>query len=172
MASPNHILLVGFMGSGKSSVARRLSSITGLSLIDLDYRIEVLEHRKIKQIFAAEGEPGFRAIETRILKGLAREDRSIVSCGGGIIGSAENRETLHQLGTVVYLQVSFEGALARISNSNNRPMLQGEIPPRELYEGRLALYEEVADITVDTTGRTVYQAASLTLAALKKEGIL
>lgn len=63
----DHILLVGFMGSGKTSVSRRLSAITGLSLIDVDYRIEAIQHRKIPRIFAEEGEEGFRRIETETL---------------------------------------------------------------------------------------------------------
>ena len=112
----DHILLIGFMGSGKTSVSRRLSSMTGLSLIDVDQRIEALQHRKIPAIFAQEGEQGFRRIETHTLEGIRYEGRSIVSCGGGIVCNPANRPILKALGTVVYLQVPVEEAVGRITH--------------------------------------------------------
>lgn len=122
----DHILLVGFMGSGKTSVSRRLSAITGLSLIDVDYRIEAIQHRKIPRIFAEEGEEGFRRIETETLAGLKYEGRSIISCGGGIVCNPANRPILESLGTVIFLDVPLEEAIGRISNPTTRPLLSGE----------------------------------------------
>ena len=121
----DHILLIGFMGSGKTSVSRRLSSMTGLSLIDVDQRIEALQHRKIPAIFAQEGEQGFRRIETHTLEGIRYEGRSIVSCGGGIVCNPANRPILKALGTVVYLQVPVEEAVERLREAH-AAALKGE----------------------------------------------
>lgn len=171
-ARGNHILFVGFMGSGKTSVSKRLCAMTDLSLIDVDYRIEALQHRKIAQIFAEEGEEGFRRIETATLKGLSAEGRSIISCGGGIVCNPDNLPVLSELGTVVYLEVPLEEALARISRPETRPMLSGPRPVEEIYAERLPLYRGVADLTVDTSGLPVYKVASLCKEALEERGIL
>ena len=172
MSCNDHILFIGFMGSGKSSVSRRMSAMTGLSLVDVDQRIEALQHRKISQIFADEGEAGFRSIETATLQGLAREPRSIISCGGGIVSNPVNRPILQELGTVVYLEVPLEECLARITHPETRPMLSGPRPVAEIYEERIPWYEEVADVYVDTAGRNIYQVASACKRELEKLGVL
>ena len=164
----DHILLVGFMGSGKTSVSRRLSAITGLSLIDVDYRIEAIQHRKIPRIFAEEGEEGFRRIETETLAGL----KSIISCGGGIVCNPANRPILESLGTVIFLDVPLEEAIGRISNPTTRPLLSGERPVEEIYAERMPWYREVADITIKSSGKTVYQVANQCKKALEREGLL
>ena len=168
----DHILLVGFMGSGKTSVSRRLSAITGLSLIDVDYRIEAIQHRKIPRIFAEEGEEGFRRIETETLAGLKYEGRSIISCGGGIVCNPANRPILESLGTVIFLDVPLEEAIGRISNPTPRPLLSGERPVEEIYAERMPWYREVADITIKSSGKTVYQVANQCKKALEREGLL
>lgn len=168
----DHILLVGFMGSGKSSVSRKLSSITGMSLIDSDYRIESIQRRKIPRIFAEEGEEGFRKIETETLAGLKYERKSIISCGGGIVCNPKNREILKSLGTVVFLDVPLDEAIGRISNPKTRPMLSGERPVEEIYEERIPWYREVADITIKSSGKSVLQVANEVKAALEDKGLL
>lgn len=168
----DHILLVGFMGSGKSSVSRKLSSITGMSLIDSDYRIESIQRRKIPRIFAEEGEEGFRKVETETLAGLKYERKSIISCGGGIVCNPKNREILKSLGTVVFLDVPLDEAIGRISNPKTRPMLSGERPVEEIYEERIPWYREVADITIKSSGKSVLQVANEVKAALEDKGLL
>lgn len=168
----DHILLVGFMGSGKSSVSRKLSAITGMSLIDSDYRIESIQHRKIPQIFEEEGEAGFRKIESSTLAGLKYEGRSIVSCGGGVICNPENREILKSLGTVVFLDIPLDEAIGRISNPKTRPMLSGERPVEEIYEERIPWYNEVADITIQSSGKSVLQVANEIKRTLASKGLL
>lgn len=168
----NHILFVGFMGSGKSSVSRRLSAMTGLSLIDVDQRIVATQHRSIPQIFDDEGEKGFRRIETQTLAGIAYESRSIVSCGGGIVCNAENRSVLAGLGTVIYLSVGLEEAIGRITHPETRPMLSGPRPVAEIYDERLALYDEVADICIDSSGKSIQAVASACREALVERGLL
>ena len=171
-ACDNHILFVGFMGSGKTSVSRKLSAITGMSLIDVDYRIEAIQHRKITQIFADEGEEGFRRIETDTLAGIAYERRAIVSCGGGIVCNPENRPILKKLGTVIYLDVPLDEAVGRISHPETRPLLSGARPVREIYEERLPMYREVADITVHSSNMSIYQVARMCMRELEERNLL
>lgn len=168
----DHILLIGFMGSGKTSVSKRLSALTGLSLIDVDYRIEAIQHRKITQIFAEEGEAGFRRIETATLKGLVREPRSVISCGGGIVCNPVNRPILKSLGTVVHLDVPLEECIARISNPSTRPMLSGPRPVEDIYAERDPWYRETADLSINTSGQTVYKVALMVKKELEERGLL
>ena len=172
MAASDHILLVGFMGSGKSSVSRRLCAMTDLSLIDVDYRIEAIQHRKIPRIFSEEGEAGFRRIETATLAGLVHEPRSVISCGGGIVCNPENRPLLRGLGTVVFLDVPLEECIARISRPETRPLLSGPRPVEEIYEERLPWYREVADVTMRITGRSAYGVAVAVKRELEERGLL
>ena len=168
----DHILFVGFMGSGKTSVSKRLSKICGLSLIDVDQRIVAIEHRSIPQIFAEEGEEGFRRIETETLKGIACEGRSIVSCGGGIVCNPANLPILKDLGTVIYLRVGLEEAIGRISHPETRPMLSGPRPVEDIYAERLPIYEQVADIVIDSSGLTVHKVAMKCREQLEERGLL
>ena len=168
----DHILLVGFMGSGKTSVSRRLSAITGLSLIDVDYRIEAIQHRKIPRIFAEEGEEGFRRIETETLAGLKYEGRSIISCGGGIVLREENREILKNNGFVVYLQVTAEQAVERVGNVSTRPLFKNLETARQTIAGRLPMYEDVASVSIDTVGKSINVVAQEIQEVLEKEGVL
>lgn len=163
----NHILFVGFMGCGKSSVSRVLSKRTGLPLIDIDKYIEKTEGKRIKDIFAEVGEAGFRKIETQALAALAFEPKSIISCGGGICGSIVNRAIVKALGTVVYLKVPCQEAIGRISDPSTRPMLSGPRPVQEIYDERLPLYQSVADITINTSGKSVGQNIQSVYGALK-----
>lgn len=167
-----HILFVGFMGCGKSSVSRVLHKRCGLPLIDIDKFIVQREGRSINQIFAEEGEAGFRRIETMTLASLAFEERSIISCGGGICGSAVNRGIVKALGTVIYLKVPCNEAVGRISDPSTRPMLNGERPVREIYDERLPLYRDVADITINTSGKSVGANVQQVIGALRRRGLL
>ena len=168
----SHILFVGFMGSGKTSVSRRLSSITGLSLIDLDQRICALEHKSIPKIFDEVGEEGFREIETSTLAGIAFEGKSIVGCGGGVVCNPANRALLKTLGTVVYLKVPLEESIRRISHPETRPLLSGPRPVEEIYAERQPLYAEVADITVESAGMSVADVAQLCKSRLEERDAL
>lgn len=167
-----HILFVGFMGCGKSSVSRVLAKRAGLPLIDIDKYIEKQEGRKIKEIFAEEGEEGFRRIETMTLASLAFEPKSIISCGGGIVGSVVNRAIVKALGNVIYLKVPCDEAIGRISDPSTRPMLSGPRPVREIYDERLPLYCDVADITINTSGKSVGANVQQVIGALRRRGLL
>ena len=161
-AADGHIFLVGFMGSGKSTIAGLLATTLALPCIDLDHRIVRSAGKPISAIFADDGEEVFRAMESEALAALADEPASVVACGGGIVLRPENRAVLKQLGTVVYLKVTAGEALARIGDAETRPLLAGAggaLAATSLLSAREALYGSVADITIDTVGRSPDQIA-------------
>lgn len=166
------VFFVGFMGAGKTSVSRRLARMCRISSIDLDTYIERREDKKVKEIFAAVGEGGFRAMETEVLREFTAAEPALVSCGGGIVKAAENREILKRGGFVVYLKVSADEAQSRISDLSTRPLFNDLAQARKTNEERLPLYEEVADVVIDTAGKSVGRIAAEVRDVLKKEGIL
>ena len=148
------IVLIGFMGAGKSSVGRTLARMTGLARFDTD---EVVANRfglSISEIFETHGEAKFREAETDALRELSGKGQAIIVTGGGIILRPENIELLHELGTIFYLSADEETLFARISRRTTRPLLQTANPRetlRQLLAARLPLYRGVADVEVDTS---------------------
>jgi shikimate kinase len=164
-----NLVLVGFMGSGKSSVGRILSSLTGFVFVDTDNRVAREAGRSIPEIFRTEGEEHFRQLETGVLRGLVGRIGLIVATGGGVILGEENRRLLRAIGPVVWLDASTDELHQRVRHSK-RPLLQTEDPRRtleELYRGREPLYREAADFRVDSGGLTHRQAAEAVLAATR-----
>ena len=164
------IVLVGFMGAGKSSVGRTLARMTGLPRFDTDELIAARFGLTIAQIFEQHGEEKFREAETETLRGLSGKGAAIVVTGGGIVLRPENRQLLRELGTVVHLSANEETLFARISRRATRPLLQTEDPRRtvqELLGKRLPLYREVADTEVDTSLLTHEEVASRILERLE-----
>ena len=161
MRGVEHVLLIGFMGSGKSTVGRLVADRLGRPFVDLDREIERNEGRDIAGIFAQKGEGAFRAAESDAVRSLTSLEPSVVGCGGGVVLDDGNRATLKRSGTVVYLQVSAHEALARIGHADDRPLLAGAGPGAAvaLLRSREALYEVTADITVPTEQRTPEQVA-------------
>jgi shikimate kinase len=168
----NHIIFVGFMGSGKSSIARQLARFEKMNCVDMDSYIEREAGMGIPRIFELEGEEGFRVRELDFLRSMLIRDRCVLSCGGGVVVREQSRELLKQLGTVVYLKVDADEAVSRISRPETRPLLSGAIPPAEILASRLPYYEEVADITVDTGGRSMQQVTAAVERALREAGKL
>lgn len=166
------VFFVGFMGAGKTSTARKLARLAGVAAIDMDTFIERRCDMAVKEIFAESGEAGFRAIETDVLRELARGEPFLISCGGGVVLAAENRAILRDYGFVVYLQVTAAEAASRISDVSTRPLFGDLDQAQRVIESRLSLYEEVADITIDTAGRGSGSVAREAFALLKREGIL
>lgn len=166
------VFFVGFMGAGKTSVARRLARICSVASVDMDTYLERREDRRVKDIFAEDGEDAFRAIETDVLAELAAKDPLLVSCGGGVILREENRAILREGGFVVYLRVTADEAASRISDTSSRPLFQDLAAARARCEERLPLYEAVADVTVDTAGKGVAAIAREVQRLLEKEGVL
>ncbi|WP_323665071.1 shikimate kinase [Aliarcobacter butzleri] len=154
-----NIILIGFMGVGKGTVARALVKKTDMFAIDTDDLIESMENRKIKKIFEDEGEPYFRNLEKKTALWLEKNvSNSIISTGGGFY----KQENLNKIGKVVYLKSSFQGILDRINEAPNaqnklkkRPLLQNIEEAIKLYDSRVKEYEKVAKIVVDVEKKDI-----------------
>ena len=154
---PKNLILIGFMGSGKSTVGRELHARLGYELVDMDTVIEQREGRPIARIFEENGEEYFRNLETGLLKELndGGGARKIISTGGGVVGREENRSLLRHMGYVIWLHAPVEIIYERTSRKRERPLLQTENPVAKieaLMEKRQPWYEETAHLKVDTTG--------------------
>ncbi len=152
--TPENIVLIGFMGSGKSTVGRSLRQILGYSLTDMDLLIEQKMGKKISEIFAEEGETAFRDFETLQLTEIAKrtEEGQILSTGGGIVIRPENRRILRKIGYVVWLDAAEEIIHERTSHNQDRPLLN--IPNardkiQKLLAQRAPWYEECAHLRID-----------------------
>ena len=160
------IILVGFMGSGKSTVARKLSFMKKMPLIDTDDYLESKEEKSISDMFVLFGETHFRELETRYLKEiLDKTEDHIISTGGGIVISPANRETIKEKkngGKVIYFKARPETIYKRVRDSDDRPLLKCDDPLLKIYtllNEREELYEEVADIVIDTDDKDTTQIA-------------
>ena len=154
---PKNIVLIGFMGSGKSTVGRELHQRLGYPLVDMDQVIEQRAGKSIAAIFASEGEEVFRDMETALLVELCdlAAPRRIISTGGGVIGREQNRAILRQLGYVVWLQAPLSVILDRTSKNRDRPLLHTDDPAARieaLLDVRKPHYAEAAHLRVDTAG--------------------
>jgi len=165
-----HIFLIGFMGTGKSTVARTLSKYARIPQIEMDEAIVKKELRPITEIFEKEGEDYFRRLETLVLKGLLNEEPQIVSCGGGVPMRRENVDLMRACGTIVLLQASPETIFNRVKNSTARPILNDRMNLeyiKELMENRREAYETAADICINTEGKEVGDIAREILSELQ-----
>jgi shikimate kinase len=145
------------MGAGKSTVGRYLASRLSYHFVDTDHLIEERTGADIPWIFDVEGEAGFRARETSILDSLQQVSRHVIATGGGIVVRPENHSRIKALGKVIYLTASVEQLLARTSKDKKRPLLQVADPRAkitQLLQERGALYQQLADLTVQTDGRS------------------
>jgi shikimate kinase len=142
------IYLVGFMGAGKSSVARALGKRLDWKVEDIDTRIEQAERRDITSIFRAKGEPYFRAREREALIGLLPERATVVASGGGTFADASNRELMLKDGGVVWLDAPFATVLQRVPQDGRRPLAADRLGMEQLYNQRLAAYRQ-AHLRVD-----------------------
>ena len=155
----DNIILIGFMGCGKSSVGIRLSYQLRRTMIDTDKWIEQRQKKTISQIFQESGEEAFRQMETECLKELIRTaDRQIISVGGGLPMREENHELLKELGRVFYLKVTPETVYERVKNDTTRSLLQVEDTMeriRTLMEKRAPVYEACADVILEASDLTL-----------------
>ena len=151
-----HIILIGFMGTGKSTVSRELKNLLALPEIDTDVWIEKEEGRAIKDIFEQSGEEYFRNLETDLAMRLTEMPASIVSCGGGMVIRKENADYLKQSGTVIWLTAKPETILERIKEFHTRPLLEGNMNSEyisTLLDARMKYYQYACENIVSTDGK-------------------
>lgn len=155
-ADGRHLVLVGMMGSGKTTIGRAVARRSGRPFVDSDAQIEARTGKTVREIFETEGEPAFRALETEALAdALARPEASVVAAAGGVVLSEANRALLRASGRTVWLRATPGTLVHRVRNGVHRPLLaadpEGVI--RALTGAREALYAEVADVIVDVDFR-------------------
>lgn len=153
-----NLYLIGFMGAGKSTIARALAKKCPSKRIEMDQLIEEQQGMAITDIFAAHVENYFRDLETELLRSFSESTGYVVSCGGGSVLRDENAALMKENGCIVFLRATPETIYERVKDSTNRPILNGNMNVeyiRELMEKRRPRYEAVADICVDTDGKDV-----------------
>ena len=153
MAEKRNIFLVGPMGAGKSTIGRQLAQQLNMEFVDSDHEIERRTGADIAWVFDVEGEEGFRDREEKVINELTEKQGIVLATGGGSVKSKETRNRLSARGVVVYLETTIEKQLARTQRDKKRPLLQVDTP-REVLEAlaleRNPLYEEIADVTIQT----------------------
>lgn len=169
-----NIVLIGFMGVGKGSVAREVIKISDFVSVDTDDLIESMENRTIKKIFSEDGEEHFRALEKKVANWLEKSVKeTLISTGGGFY----KQKNLKDIGTIVLLDSPFEKIIQRIRSHPNalkklkkRPLLEDLKKAKALYEERLPQYRAVADIVIDVTDKSALDCAKELLLKVKKHG--
>ena len=163
-----NLILCGFMGSGKTTLARELSKTLDMPLIDTDEELVKRQGTSISQIFETKGEPFFRKLEAELIRELSKKEGIIISLGGGIAAQRENHSYLREAGIVLLLDCGLEETLRRIKDDPTRPLTaKGETDIIERYNMRKPIYEEVADIIIDSSGDRE-RTLALTLTAIEE----
>jgi shikimate kinase len=163
------IVLIGPMGSGKSEVGRAVARRLGHPFIDTDEMVEASAGRSVAEVFAEEGEAGFRARESAAVREAVRAPRAVIACGGGVVLDPGNVAALRSAGAVVYLEVSPATAAGRVGGGMGRPLLAGssDVGSRlaDIIQQRAHLYEATADCRVDA-GRPLEAVVASVLEAV------
>ena len=158
------------MGSGKTSVGKRLANELNLDFIDSDHEVERRTGTTIPIIFDIEGEAGFRKREAAVIDELTARNNIVLATGGGAVLNSENRDRLKARGTVVYLSATADELYERTARDRNRPLLQTEDPRSkivELLQERDPLYREIADFSVSTGRQNIQKVVSKIITALR-----
>jgi len=167
----NNIYLVGFMGTGKTSVGRQLAKKKKWQFMDLDDLIELKEKRAISSIFAEDGEPYFRKVEKKALRQVAKEKKFVVACGGGVVLDQDNIKVMKDTGIIVCLFASPEVILKRTTAYRHRPLLNVDNPKKQidlLLKLRAPYYAQ-ADETIDTSKLSIKEVVGKVTSFISKK---
>lgn len=165
---PANIILVGFMGTGKTTVGKLLAQQLKKRFVDMDAILEDRAGKSISQIFSEDGEPHFRSLERALVQELAAQTGLVVAAGGGIVLNPDNISDFSRTGKVICLLASEQEITRRVSSSNSRPLLENDDKfqrIKSLMEQRQPLYEKITD-RVNTTGLTPAEVVEVILLAL------
>jgi shikimate kinase len=163
-----HLVLVGLMGAGKTSVGERCAEALGRSFVDTDHLVELATGTSVSDVFAKQGESAFRAAErTAVADASLSPDPLVIACGGGAVLDPDNRRVLREHGVVVWLQAGAEELGRRVGAGEDRPLLRDGAPPTatlaRLAELRAPAYAAAAHVIVDTDGLAVDAVADRVL---------
>jgi shikimate kinase len=166
-----HLVLVGLMGAGKTTVGEACATRLGRPFVDTDDVVVALAGESIDEIFTARGEAAFREIERNAVADVCvSPDPLVVACGGGTVVDADNRKRLRDAGVVVWLRAPVDVLAARVGDGAARPLLAGD--PRgtlaRLGAAREAAYQAAAEVTVDTDGRSIAEVCDEVLGAFER----
>jgi shikimate kinase len=172
-ATDVNLYLVGFMGTGKSTVGRAVAHKLGFHMVDSDHEIERQQKKTIPEIFAQEGEAAFRAMERAFIESGHTGERTVVSCGGGLVVQPGMLGMLQSRGVVVCLHASVETILARTSRQQNRPLLVAENPEeriRTLFAQRESIYRQSGTVIL-TDSRPLLDIAGHVMRAWRRDAV-
>ena len=171
MRTDRNIVLIGFMGCGKSLTSKKLRKVLNRKVVSTDDLIEKREKRSIKKIFAAEGENYFRKVEKEVVREISKLKGVVVDCGGGVYLDSDNATYLKRNGTVFYLSATPKCIYDNIKIRKNRPLLNVRDPLatiKELLEARKPYYEK-ADVVIDADYKTIDQIAESIVKVIENE---
>ncbi|MBL8014175.1 MAG: shikimate kinase [Candidatus Omnitrophica bacterium] len=166
-----NLVLIGFMGTGKSSIARILSRKLGVPMVSIDDLIENREGKKIAEIFKDSGESYFRSVESQVVRDVANHESAVIDCGGGVVLNPQNMLALKKSGVLIHLTCGPEEILRRIKLQPQRPLLDVADPLakiNELLQERQPYYSQ-ADISMDTTDGALEKAAEEIIKKVRHE---
>ncbi|MEI6871671.1 MAG: shikimate kinase [Verrucomicrobiota bacterium] len=169
--TPQNLVLIGLMGSGKSSVGRLVAKALRFNFLDTDQLLAERAGKSISEIFAGEGEASFRARETEVLESLRPLSRCVISTGGGAVLANHNRTLMRELGFTIWLTASEEALFERVRRSSHRPLLQTANPQEtlaQLMRERAPLYEEASHHCINTTALQQQDVVQAVTAAAKE----
>lgn len=160
---PFNIVLIGFMGSGKSSIGKELSTLLEMDYIDTDELIIEKAGMSIDEVFNIRGEIDFRKLEKETIEDLQNTRNTVISCGGGVVLNTSNIDLLKNNGKLIWLKASSQEIYSRLSDDSSRPLLKNNLTIEKLSEilnSRLFLYEGASDIAIHTDGKSVQEIAT------------
>ena len=170
-----NLILIGFMGVGKTCVGKGAAQRLGWSFIDTDTLIEEARSMTIPEIFAKHGNTSFRKTEKAVVESVARSHRCVIATGGGVVLDPENVDRLRRHGFLIHLTLSPDIIFDRIGHQSDRPLLQTD-NPREtleaLFQSRESLYRACSDFTIDRNGLNVNETVEKMIEAIGLHGII